>query len=134
MKKEDIANILSMSEKMYCEVNAMVNTAKNMLLYLFVLFVDFYILPLFMMNTGTAMILLLAVMPGICAGCSLLYGLRHGFHIAYPVLAAALFIPTVYIHYNSSAWVYTAAFGAAALFGDGLGALIRKTRAASTDV
>lgn len=104
---------------------------KEMLPYLFVLFVNFYILPLFMADTGTAMILLLVVMPGICAGCSLLYGLKRGFHTAYPVLAAALFIPTIYIHYNSSARVYTAVFGAAALFCSGLGAWIHKTRKAA---
>lgn len=103
-------------------------TTKEMLPYLLVLFVNFYILPLLMADTGTAMILLLAVMPGICTGCSLLYGLKRGFHTAYPVLAAALFLPTIYIHYNSSALLYTAVFGAAALFGSGLGAWIRKGR------
>lgn len=104
----------------------MMKTMKAMFPYLLLLAANYYIVPLFMVDTGSAMVLLLAVMPCICIGGSFLYGFRNGFHIAYPVLAAALFVPSLFIYYNASAWIYASIFGGAALVGNGLGAWLCK--------
>ena len=46
---------------------------KNMLPYLGILAVDFYLLPFFMQNTGAAMLIMLCIMPLI----ALLVGVVH---------------------------------------------------------
>ncbi len=101
----------------------MMKTLKNMGPYLAVNALDFYGLPLFIKNTGTGMLLLLVIMPLVCLICAAFYGARHGFHWQYTVLTAALFVPTIFIYYNSSAAVYVLAYGAAALIGNLLGRL-----------
>lgn len=89
--------------------------------YIIVLGLDFYLLPCLMRNTGAAMLLMLCVMPVTAFVTAAAYGLRRGFS---PLLAAAavlLFLPTVFIHYNASAWGYALFYGAAVLAGTGVG-------------
>ena len=51
----------------------------NMLPYLIVLAVDFYLLPVAAQNTGAAMLLMLCVMPLVALVTGVAYGLRNGF-------------------------------------------------------
>ena len=86
--------------------------------YFIALGLNFYLLPLLMRDTGTAMVLML------CVDC----GVRRGFTPLLPLGAAVLFLPTVFIHYNATAWVYSAAYGIVVLAGVGLGGLFYRKR------
>lgn len=102
---------------------------KKMTPYLFVILLDFYILPLFIRNTGLAIVLLLVIIPLVCFICSVFYGIKNAFHVSYAVAVAILFIPAIFIYYNISAWLYIFAYGINALAGDFIGSLFyqRKT-------
>lgn len=97
-----------------------------MLPYLVVIAADFYLLPLLIRNTGWAMLLLLVVIPLVCLACSVVYGWRYSFHGLYPVIVAVLFMPTIFLFYNSTAWVYIVAYGIIALLGNLIGMVFFK--------
>ena len=88
---------------------------KDILPFLMVVLADFYLLPLFIQDTGTAMLMLLVVVPLICFICFLIYGLKKPFSLLYSAAVVILFIPSIFIFYNSSAWVYIIAYGVIAL-------------------
>ena len=90
---------------------------KKELLFYIILILDFYLLPFFIRDTGSGMIFLLVIMPVICFITSYLYGVKNGFHVRFPLIAAALFAPSIFIFYNSSAWVYVAGYGVISLLG-----------------
>lgn len=93
----------------------------TMLPYLIVLGIDFYLLPVLIQNTGMAMLLLLCVMPLIALLTAIVYGLRHGFCWLLPVAALILFLPSIGIYYNSSAWVYAVLYAVIILVGNAAG-------------
>ncbi|MEA5135964.1 MAG: hypothetical protein VB035_07465 [Candidatus Fimivivens sp.] len=97
---------------------------KKLLPYLFIILLDFYFLPLLIKDTGTAMLLLLVVMPLICFVCSFIYGLKHSYRLFYALIVTALFVPSIYVFYNSSAWVYALGYGIIALVGNLSGAML----------
>lgn len=96
--------------------------------YVAILVIDFYLLPFLAKDTGTAILFMLCIMPLIAVVSSIAYGARNGFHIVLPVAAVLLFIPTIFIHYNISAWVYAIVYGVATLVGTGIGAIFYKKR------
>ena len=96
--------------------------------YAALLAVNFYAFPLLAKNTGTAMLMMLCVMPLITFICSLIYGAKHGFDLLPPLMTAVLFAPTVPIYYNSSAWVYVLVHGAISLAGNGAGRIFYQRR------
>ena len=55
--------------------------------YVLVLAVDFYLLPLLMVGTGTAMLLMLFVMPLAAFITALACGMRRGFFLLLPAAA-----------------------------------------------
>lgn len=89
--------------------------------YILALAVNFYLLPLLMRDTGTAMLLMLCVMPLAAFVTALACGMRRGFSPLLPAAAFVLFLPTIFIHYNSSAWVYAVAYAVIVLAGNGVG-------------
>ena len=99
---------------------------KDMLPFLGIIGLDFYLLPIVIKDTGSAMLMLLIVVPLICFICSLVYGLKKPFSIVYSVIVAFLFVPSIFIFYNSSAWVYSIGYGIIALAGSVLGMLLSK--------
>ena len=100
----------------------------NMLPYLIVLAVDFYLLPVAAQNTGAAMLLILCVMPLVALVIGVAYGLRRGFSIWLAVIALLLFIPTIFIYYNASAWVYPLFYALLVLVGNLIGRLFYMKR------
>ena len=90
--------------------------------YFIALGLNFYLLPLLMRDTGTAMVLMAAFVTAVDCG------VRRGFTPLLPLGAAVLFLPTVFIHYNATAWVYSAAYGIVVLAGVGLGGLFYRKR------
>lgn len=97
---------------------------KKPLVHLFfwgILLMNFYILPLLIQDTASAMTLLLVVMPLICLAVSVFYGFTFGFHLWYPLSVGLLFIPSIWIHYNLSAWIYIFLFALVSLLGMSIG-------------
>ena len=62
---------------------------KNMVFYLLLL-IDFYIVPWFIKNTGSAMIVMLVISPLICLITSVFYGIRNGFNFWYILIVAIM--------------------------------------------
>lgn len=103
---------------------------KKIIPYLTVQFVLFYILPFFILilDLHLWILLLLFINPLVTLINSFVYGLRMGFNILYSILVVILFVPTVFIFYNSSALIYAVIFGFVSLFGNILGNLFRKIK------
>jgi len=101
---------------------------RGMIPYLAVIMLDFYLFPFLIRDTGSAMLMLLVVVPLICFVCSLVYGIKNSFYLAYAIVVAILFIPTILIFYNSTAWVYIFGYGAIALAGNAIGMVFSKRR------
>lgn len=98
---------------------------KQMLIYLIILALAFFAIPLFVHDTGAFMILLLIMFPALCLGVSIIHGTKCGFDIIYSLLVAILFAITIFIYYNISAWVYIVAYFGIAILGDAIGGLIK---------
>lgn len=94
--------------------------------YLIALAIDFYILPLLVMGTGSGMFMMLIVIPLLAFLCAVLYGVRQGFDGLLPLGAAVLFAPTIFIYYNETAWVYIVGYGVVAAIGNGIGRMFYK--------
>ena len=100
------------------------NALKSMAPYWIIMVAGFYVLPLAIVNMLMAMLVLLTGLPAICFVSALVYGKRKGFNIAFSIVVALLFIPTVFIFYNSTAWVYGVAYFAISLIGNIVGKAI----------
>lgn len=85
--------------------------------YVLSIVLAFYLLPFCMVDTGSAMFILLIVTPLIVFGTSLLFGRAHGLQLLYPLLVLLLFLPCLVLHYNLSAWVYSPIYSFLALLG-----------------
>lgn len=101
---------------------------QTLLPYAAVLAADFYLLPLLAKDTGGAMVLMLCVMPVIALITGLLYGVCQGFSLLPAMTALVLFAPTIFIHYNVTAWVYAPAYGVIVLIGNTIGRLFYQKR------
>ena len=99
---------------------------REMSVYLIVIILAFYVLPVFINDTGTGIFFLLILTPIICFVTSIIYGLRHSFNLIFLLLIMSLFIPTIFIFYNESAAVYVLIYGIIAAIGNLLGSLIKK--------
>ena len=96
-----------------------------LILFIFALALFFYLAPLLINNTGAAILMLLILFPTVVFICSLLYAAFYGFSPLTAPITAVLFIPTVFIFYNSSAWIYTVAYAVISLLGCVIGRLCR---------
>ena len=94
--------------------------------YYFIIFITFYLIPILIQDTGSGMFILLIVIPLITLITSIIYGLRNVFDFIYPLIVAILFIPTLFIYYNISAWVYIIAYSLIALIGEIFGKTLQK--------
>lgn len=89
-----------------------------MFVYLLVCAIAFYVLPLLGKDTGSFILILLIIIPVICFITSLFYGIKNGFDFIFSVIVGILFIPTIFIYYNSSAWVYIIGYAIISLIGN----------------
>ena len=94
--------------------------------YITILAIIFYLLPLVVKNTALAMLMMLIIMPVLTFVCTVIYGMRHGFDFILPILAIILFTPTIFIFYNSSAWIYIVIYAVIAFIGNGIGKIFYK--------
>lgn len=94
--------------------------------YYFIIFITFYLIPILIQDTGNGMFILLIVIPLITLITSIIYGLRNVFDFIYPLIVAILFIPTLFIYYNASAWTYILVYSMIAVIGELLGKTLQK--------
>ncbi len=99
---------------------------KKAIPYFIVNVLSFYLLPLVIKDTGTAIFVLLVATPAICLISSLFYGVLNGFYWLYPTAIAILFVPTIFIFYNYTAWIYIIAYGVIAIVGNLIGMAFHK--------
>jgi hypothetical protein len=104
----------------------MMDRFKKMVVYLSVCTIAFYALPLLGKDTGYFILILLIIIPGICFITSLFYGIKNGFDFIFSVIVGILFIPTIFIYYNSSAWVYIIGDPIISLGGNSVGVFFLK--------
>ena len=97
-----------------------------MLIYIIINILSFYLLPLFISDTGSAMLILLIIIPIITLVSSLVYGIKNKFNLVYCISIGIIFIPTIFIYYNSSATIYIFIYTFLALLGNYIGTLFSK--------
>lgn len=95
-------------------------------IYYFIILIAFFIVPILIKDTGSGMFILLIVIPLITLITSIIYGLRNTFDFIYPLIVAILFIPTLFIYYNTSALVYVIAYSMIAVIGELLGKTLQR--------
>lgn len=95
---------------------------KRMFPYLMVNALLFYLAPWVIQDTGSGMLMLLVVLPLSCLIAAWRYGSRYSFDILFPILTTLLFIPTIFIFYNSSAMIYILIYGGVSMIGNAIGA------------
>lgn len=98
---------------------------KNIVFYI-LLIIDFYVIPCFIKDTGSAMIIMLMIIPLICLETSIFYGIRNGFDFWYILIVAIIFMPSIFMFYNSTAWVYIVGYTVIALLGNLIALPLRK--------
>lgn len=91
---------------------------KKSIIFYILLIIDFYAIPWLIKDTGSAMIVMLIIIPMICFVTSIFYGLKNGFDFGYVLIVALIFVPSIFIFYNSSAWVYVVGYAVIALLGN----------------
>ncbi len=104
------------------------NKAVKMLPYLAVNALAFYLMPLLITDTGMAMTVLLIGMPAVCFVSAMIFGMKNRFQPIYVLLVALLFIPSIFIFYNSTATIYVGIYGGVALVGNLVGYFINKNK------
>jgi hypothetical protein len=101
---------------------------QKMWLPLLICLIAFYIFPVLGKDTGAFILILLVATPFICFITSLLHSLKHGFLIILPIAVGLLFCPSIFLFYNSSAWVYPLFYSFLSLIGSLLGVWLRKVK------
>lgn len=101
------------------------NRIKKLLPYLMVNIICFYLLTLLMKDTGSAMFILLFVIPVITFVNAIICGKKNSFDILYPLLVMVIFLPYVLIYMNESATIYIFIYGAISLMGLIVGSRLR---------
>lgn len=104
---------------------------KPMMPYLFITELFYYLAPFIAIAIGDLMImaiLLLVVFPVVTFICAFICSQKHGYSWIYTIVAAVLFIPTVFMFYNSSALIYVTMYAIASILGNMLGDLLGKKK------
>lgn len=82
------------------------NEFKKMTPYVLTSAASFYLLPLLCNSTGSFMVILLIIIPLTCFVTSFVYGFKNGWNLFFSIVLGILFIPAIFIYFNSSAWIY----------------------------
>ncbi|MEJ8735694.1 hypothetical protein [Mediterraneibacter sp. ICN-202921] len=99
---------------------------KNNIVFYLLLLIDFYVIPWFIRDTGSAMVVMLVIIPLMCLITSILYGNRNGFNLWYSLVVAMMFAPSIFIFYNPTAWFYVVGYALIALLGNLIALPFRK--------
>lgn len=93
----------------------------------------FYLLPLIIKDDGI-IFMILALLLGTFA-LTLIINVISDKKIKYfyPIIATFIFIPSIFLYYNSSAWIHTIWYFIDSLFGEIIGICIYKIKANNKD-
>ncbi|MGH4139140.1 hypothetical protein [Clostridium sp.] len=106
---------------------------KKLIPYSIILVVVFYFIPISRkVDTRVELMITLLIFlnPLACLGTGAIFGLKHGFEPYFLLLITLLFIPSVFIFYNSSAILYFVLYLFFSAAGLGIGCGLRKFRKA----
>lgn len=104
--------------------------ARKNLPYLLALVLAFYVVPLAGRVIPGPVLLLLAI-PAACFVISLVYGIANRFRplqLLFPLMAGLLFLPTIVLYYNATAWPYAIVYVVISLMGNAAGYAIALLR------
>lgn len=99
---------------------------KKMTPYFLAVAVSFYLFPLLGNSTGSFMVILLVIIPLTCFTISFIYGFKNGWNLFFPIVVGILFIPAIFVYFNSSAWVYIVGYSVLSSAGVFVGKTIKK--------
>lgn len=103
------------------------NRLKGMVPYLLLCVVVFYFLPLVSRDTVFLLISLVLMTPIACFMVSMSYGVVISFDFLFCVLIGLLFVPAMFIYYNTALWVYIPIYLLVAVFANIMGQLVGST-------
>jgi len=112
----------------FCERNDKMIWIKKARPYLLVCALAFYLLPLTGKYWGNEFLLVFAALPVMSFVISVVYGAKNGFHAALALSVGIIFLSTLFIFYNSTAWIYVIVYSAISAIGNGIGTLFHKRR------
>ncbi len=104
------------------------NKYKRIPIYLIIIALTFYLLPLFKNKLGGDMVVLWIITPLVCFLLGYIFGLFHNMNFLFVIALALLFIPAVIFYYRQIAMLYALAYGLVAMTGNVLGAKHYKAR------
>lgn len=100
--------------------------------YLVPIVLLFYIFPIFAKDINTIMNMLLLLIPLGVFMTSFVYGRKHAprtiLTIKLPIMVGILFIPSVFIFFNSSALAYALTYALISFIGSYIGGFVRKLK------
>lgn len=97
---------------------------KQMLPFLSVNILPFYIAPLIFISLKAQFLLittLILVFPLLCFTETFMYSTKYKNFVIYSIIVTITFIPTIYIFYNSSAYPYAFIYGSISLISGYIG-------------
>lgn len=93
----------------------------KMLPYLGVIIAAMYLMPLYGKNTGSFILILLYGVPLVILLVSIVYAANLGLNIFLSIMVGIIFIPTIIIYYNSSAFIYVLIYIGISILGQIMG-------------
>ena len=99
------------------------NSIKISSVYSTILIIVFYLLPL-LFKGGIAFLFLLNPLTVLI--CSIIFGKCNKFYFILPIISALLFLPSIFIFYNESAWIYGLFYAIISLIGSFIGNKLNK--------
>lgn len=99
---------------------------KEMLPFLTVIMISYYLLPLLINEINTGFFILFVVIPLICFISSIIYGINYSLNVLFIVCTAVLFIPSMLIIGILPIWGFVIGYGIVALIGNAIGMIFFK--------
>ena len=100
-----------------------INSIKISSVYSTILIIVFYLLPL-LFKGGIAFLFL--INPLTVLICSIVFGKDNKLYFILPIISALLFLPSIFIFYNESAWIYGLFYAIISLIGSFIGNKLNK--------
>lgn len=112
----------------------MLKYIKSVWLFLLLTAIAFYGLPIWAawysstgQSSGMEILLNFIALPTVCFILSILSGRKSGFNLIYPLIIGIIFMPSIFIFYNPTAWIFSIVYIVIALSGNAIGSALAKT-------
>lgn len=96
----------------------------KMIPYLIIYSISVYVLPLFGSSTGSYILILLFLLPTVSFVLSYLYAMNNKRNFLFSLFVGLIFIPSVYVYYNSSAYFYVGFYAVVSGVGNIIGSIV----------